>query len=649
MAYIKDIDLNKLLSTILEYTVDSTPTDTPTITPTCACKAEGGFCGDDTSTCDPKPDGTYDIASCTCPNGNMIFCPKCPDPCTCADEGGSCGDDVMSECPDDFTFVNCSEAGCVGVICAACYPTVPPTPSTPICNCLDCGLWPYERDSSCWEESCNCSYGTSNGACWNCPSTDTPTTTNSCDGSTYDCFCDTGSRCEFCIPGVEECQNRDLKTCDNGCIIECGDCVPIETPSPSPSTTITTDDCPCDCADFNSMADCEDFRRRFAVGQWHCSQVTCYNQNGNCFPNSNCADLIQGPPTPTPPPTTPSSNCRSRGCYNPGSNCQGCTKNGGDYCLNCTNGLCSAVGQPAISCQICIHVPIECKNGKYSTQEDCETALQNDPEGSTGKVCDRCDIAHICTDGTPNQEECYCIFALPTNTPTPSTCYCREYGYSNVGTCGRAGVCNRWTFVCPRDQTDIVCDECCTPSPTVTCACGDQVGGGSALSYCFSTQDNCDSYADTIESLTGQECTCSGRDFPCGNTSITCYCAFCRSISQTPSPSPTYPTTPSCPPGCCRTESAARALTSGKCLDTSCCTVDTFQTRQAPPCDCYGARLSGSADTNKPCGNVIGPNCYFRGNKCTSSVNPICYHNGSAIFAVERGRGSNDGDYTNCG
>lgn len=676
----KNKDILKLISEILEYTENSTPSDPPpsdpppSDTPTssrskCACSA--GPCRDGSSSDGVCPDGSpkKTCNSSGADGEDCIFNPDCHTcECSCKDEGGSCGDDVTGCEPysnGSYDIEMCSCADGTQIFCPKCPPTSePPTPSPTAspspskCNCFDCGLWDYEKDDSCYQETCKCSYGEENPDCWNCPDTNTPSET--CD--TDDCFCDSGINCEFCYSFGDDCVNQQIQLCDQpGCFITCGHCAPKETPSSSPTDTEV---CPCDCSDYESMSACE-AARRTVPGKWHCESNPC--SCDEAYTNPDCTDLKEGDPSPTPTPTkTCPLTCSEHpwACYNPGSQCAGCAKNSSDYCLNCVpNGhTCQMKGCPIFYCDLCDHEPKLCYNGMYPDKEDCDLALslQFDPS----KRCERCDIPHKCSDGTPPQEECYCIVTVPSDSPTPSSCNCDQFpGYVNVGTCGKAGAKGTYIMNCPPPFKDdqVTCDIC-NPPPTPSCDCTDFEDSAAP---CFNSSDSCDSYAQNAR--TGEnpkDCVCSprlvrcpdgdGEKDPTNPNSKTCYCASCFPLTPTPD-TPTPSITPSCPTNCCKTPEAARSLGLSKCNSRDgCCIVEPFINSIQPGCPqgvCYGAEVQGSALVKKHIATLVGAgneNCVYRGLQCTGGETFVCsLANGIDCYARSFPGGS-DGPHIGC-
>jgi hypothetical protein len=504
-----------------------------------------------------------------------------------------------------------------------------------------------------------------NGNCYDCPvNTNTPTQT--CGP----CFCDSGTICGACIPGLERCVNQKIQTCAPGCAITCGECEPYPTDTPTPTATDTIL-CSCDCADFSSESECKEWIRVNAVGgPWYCKSNPCSAEDGDdCMTNANCRDLSDEPPeTETPTGTCPPQDCSK--CnngptfgYPSGSNCKGCTLGPDDICIKCFQGNCKAPnGCPNYACDFCYHQTRVCgSQGGYRTKEDCDNALKNIPN-LTGEVlsCVPANIKHnSCVP--PVIEICWQIQAVPTITPTNTVCDCADFsqfGYVNVGACQERGAFATDTLSCPLGGT-IDCDICNTPTPTNTCKCTDIVTGGIGNpGACFSSEPSCTSYKETLAS--SYDCTCSENTTGCPGS--TCYCANCTPITVTPqtitpiTPTPTFSCVP--PPNCCVSQSAALALTNGKCADSRCCTKSSFinsvsNPNNPPGCpkyDCWGVTLAGSNLITAPIGMIVNGICYTtQRSACTSATSPLCGTPPRAVYAeVYGGYAPNDGDYSTC-
>jgi hypothetical protein len=653
----KNNDIFKLISEILEYTEDPTSSSNPGDSngpPNCRCKSEGGFCGDDPPIDCPEALFPTSVL-CLCESDPLKQCPKCPPktPCVCKVDGGSCGDDTslpgcdplpngtypMIDCYDDY-----------GLMCNVCPKCGPPVTPTPKCYCHQCG---YEAFCPNGGEQVSCGGGDDGGCVINydCYICITPSSTYSCDPGF--CVCDSGSNCDYCIPGVEICRDKHLQTCTNGCIITCGRCEPIPTDTPSPTIT-NTKKCKCYCADFNSNGDCWDWIADNCIGAI-CNCVSHPCSGNDCETNDDCTSL--GFKTPSPTRTTTSTcpqNCKECGGFEIGVNCENkCIKTGDDYAVCCKPSQCNKTGCPPFNCDGCFHQPRLCgADGEgYPTKKECESTL-DDPEN---QECISCDI--VLTGACFGIEPCWCPVIKPTLTPTDTNtpCNCALFNAVEVGHCGASLACKTQNFICPgTGGKQITCDICCTPTPTVTCDCTSKGGAGSP---CFELPGSCISYKEAQENSGLAKCNCQDIQFSCGVNGIkTCTCAQCEPITPTPSPSPsrtpTPSSTPTCvpPDGCCLTP-PEKNFPCGGCVKCRSWANLRKNPNNPPSCgsyECYTSVINGLGQAEKPLGYIINGKCRVSGFGCTLSTVPISPCDRELYLQVTSPANPGDGTHNYC-
>jgi len=646
----KNKDIFKLISEILEYTEDPTTSDHPGESngpPECRCKEEGGSCGDY-----PPIDCPGELfptrVLCFCESNPLKSCPKCPPktPCVCKNDGGDCGDDTSTCEPlpnGTYPTTECLDG--TGLICNICpiCPPITPTPTRTPCSCSGCGYYNFQT-GGCQAVCCGCYDADGdndcdpNYNCYDCP-TAPPTETVNCDN--IFCECDTGSNCKYCTMPGYECTEKQIKVCALDCYITCGQCVPVPTETPTPTTT-ETPYCPCDCSDFKSLKECQEWLRRFGTGNNTCDPVVCSDKEG-CMTNiTDCYNIGLGK-TPTPPPTfTPTStcirDCTECGLYPFNGFCEGCHKQANDFCLQCLSENCVNPPCPSFPCKECFHQPKICTSGegglKFSNKDDCEAYISSTQ--SQGELtCDSCGMFQQCTEGLV-YEQCFCINPVPTESPTKTICECKDFGdsYAEEGECGERGLCFHITRSCPDNPEQVIaCDLCCTPTPTNPCEC-------KTCAY-YSDPDSCKGVRDTYNKL-GYRCyckdnvTCTCSQQPPYGENTGCSELICETIPPTPTPTPTEtppPTpTPTCKPpdGCCTDAmyltNYCNILSSVGCQQ---CVGGLKWTKRKNPDDprgcpeytCYSAHVTGVGETKKPIGERSVNNgieiCKFYGLYCT--------------------------------
>jgi len=634
----KNEDIFKLISQILEYTdnpTGSSPSDPSSPTPSdCKCKAEGGDCGDDINV--DCPEVLFPKESlCLCEDDPLKKCPVCPvkTPCLCKTEGGDCGDDPQYDCPDAIIMGAPVLCFCADEPLKSCQKCPPPTPTE--CYCFDCGYSAYDY-GGCISSTCQAPGCSPKRDCYDCSS---PTPTPSCNSSGDPCPCDSGTNCDNCAAPDFECVNQTLKTCPDGCIINCGSCEPTTTDTP-PETPTNTKLCPCDCSLYKTLSECENAKRRYCrTGRCECRINPC---GGNdCQTNYYCADLIIDP-TPTPPTATNTcpTECSDAGCFN-NANCNGrCVKTGNDYKACCNSATCGFKGCPVLlGCYGCFHQPNKCKEKKgYSTKGACENGLDLD--------------LWICKDngeqGDCGYESCFVPEPVATNSLTP--CDCQNYqGCVDVGHCGAIGVCfPNFGIICPDGKTTIECDICCSPTPTDTCSCDD-------YETCWDYGPDCQTAKEETESQNPlARCTCSNKPCASSNRGKTCVCMTCTYITPTPETVP--PTCLPRPSDCCYYPVCnGHAYACQKCREWTEPRKVPGDDPRCPAHECAKKEITNSLATTKDLGYAIPDpatgkiNCARDGRECTTATRYSCNEPGTRyyVYSLQTAKGPLDG-VTNC-